>query len=121
MSPPFASVSFDDLFAARGTLEMRHRDEAAALDGARVEIAGVVVALHADEGRLLLSDAPGACPDCSPVPVAAIVLRGLTVLPDGVTAGLTPVTARGTLGVGFEIDRDGYASFVRLEDARLVA
>lgn len=111
-------LSFDDLFDARGTAAMRLGELAGRLDGQPAEIAGVLVATHGDAQRLLLADGDG-CPDCAPVPVAAIFLPDLRAVPAGIVPGRTPVVARGRLRVGFHVDADQYASFVRLEDATI--
>lgn len=57
----------------------------------------------------------GACPDCSPSPVAAIQLPGFE-LPPGTSTDLS-LLLRGKLSCGFLIGEDGYASFLRLEQA----
>src|SRR5919197_211212 len=106
-------LTFDDLFEARGSVELRYRTEAATLDGVPVEIEGVMVATHAEPPRLLLAEAGGDCPDCAPLPVAVIALPGL-VAPADVVPGLTRVLVHGTLRVGFAVDAEHYASFVRI-------
>lgn len=74
--------------------------------------------LHAAEaGRYALVDTPGVCPDCAAVPVAAIHLPDFRVSPGLKLA--QPVRLRGRLSYGFAIADDGYASFLRLEDARV--
>jgi hypothetical protein len=113
-------LTFDDLFEGRGTADLRYRPEAAKLDGLPVEIQGVMVATHAEPPRLLLAEAGGDCPDCAPLPVAVIALPGL-VARAGVVPGLTRVRVQGTLRVGFAVDAEHYASFVRMEGARAVA
>jgi hypothetical protein len=83
------------------------------LSGREVEIAGFVIDSHDGRSQLLVSD-PGGCPDCSPVPVAAINLPEFRIANPG-----GPVTLRGMLSYGFVIDGEGRASFLRLEKARL--
>ena len=85
-----------------------------ALSGREVEIAGFVTDSHDGRSQLLVSD-PGGCPDCSPVPVAAINLPSFRIdNPKG------PVTLRGVLSYGFFVDAEGMGSFLRLEKARVV-
>lgn len=110
-------VGFDDLFTGRGGDALAFSARAATLSGGEVEIRGFLVPLHAEPGRFALVDTPGACPDCAPAPVAAVHLPDFRA-----RAGLTlaqPVRLRGRLSYGFAIAADGYASFLRLEDARV--
>jgi hypothetical protein len=118
--PGFPFLDFDDLFEGRGTAALGYRASAGALDGGSVAIAGFVVPVHGREHRFLLVDVPGACPDCSPAPVPALALPGFHELPR-VLATDTRVVLSGRLGVGFAIDADGDASYLRLHDARLLA
>jgi hypothetical protein len=110
-------VAFDDLFTGRGSDELAFSERASALSGAEVEIRGWLMPLHGDAGRYALVDTPGACPDCAPVPVAAIQLPGFRA--GAGATGASPVRLRGRLSYGFAIAADGSASFLRLESARV--
>ena len=83
------------------------------LSGSTVEIAGFVVETHDGSARLLVAE-PGGCPDCSPEPVAAVMLPDFRMKSDG-----NAVTLRGRLSYGFVVDDEGKASFLRLEGARI--
>ena len=120
MTDELPFLDFDDLFEGRGTAALGYRASAAGLDGHGVAMDGFVVPVHGREDRFLLVDAPGACPDCSPVPVPAVALPGLHELPGALAAGETRVILSGRLGVGFAIDAGGEASYLRLHDARLL-
>jgi hypothetical protein len=109
-------IGFDMLFDRLGSEEVGFAADAAALDGAEVEIKGYLSPAHDGTGRILLVDTPGACPDCSPAPVAAIQLPGF-VAPN--FAGNRTVRLRGRIGFGFAIDAGGNASFLRLVEARV--
>jgi hypothetical protein len=107
-------IAFDDLFTGRGSDALAFSARAEALSGADVEIRGFLVPLHADPRRFALVDTPGACPDCAPAPVAAVHLPDFRA-----RARPGPVRLRGRLSYGFAIAADGYASFLRLEGARV--
>lgn len=109
-------VAFDDLFTGRGSDELGFSERAATLSGTEVEIQGFLVPLH-EGGRYALVDTPGACPDCAPVPVAAIQLPGFRA--GAGATGASPVRLRGRLSYGFAIAKDGSASFLRIEGARI--
>jgi hypothetical protein len=119
--PGFPFLDFDDLFEGRGTAALGYRASTVALDGGSVAIAGFVVPVHGREDRFLLVDVPGACPDCSAAPVPALALAGFHELPRALATEDTRVVLSGRLGVGFAIDADGDASYLRLHDARLLA
>ena len=108
-------IEFADLFDRVGTADLGYSRLAESLSGAEVEIAGFLVATHEGAGHVVLTDAPGACPDCAPAPVPAVSLPGFAVRAPGAGA----VRVRGRLSYGFAIAADGYASFLRLEDARV--
>jgi hypothetical protein len=112
------AVTFLDLFEGLGTLDLAYRAEAAALDDRDVAMTGFVVAAHERVDRYVLVETPGACPDCSPIPVAAVTLEWRDAPPD-LGKRATPALVEGRLGVGFAIDADGHASFLRLRDARV--
>jgi hypothetical protein len=110
-------VGFDDLFTGRGSDGLAYSTRAEDLSGSDVELRGFLVPLHAEPMRFALVDRPGVCPDCAPVPVATVHLPGFRA-----GAGLKlaePIRLRGRLSYGFAIADDGYASFLRLEDARV--
>lgn len=98
-------LTFSDLFDAQG-----YRACCGDLSGQEVEISGYLTATHDGAARMLVSE-PGACPDCSPGPVAAIDLPAFAGASDGA------ITLRGVLSYGFAVDARGTASFLRLEDA----
>jgi hypothetical protein len=110
-------IEFGDLFDGVGSPQLTYRD-ASALDGRRVAITGFVVEVHDWPGRFLLVDAPGECPHCAPAPVAAVSLIGLRPPRAGLATDRA-VTVTGRLGVGYEIDAAGEASFLRLRGARI--
>jgi hypothetical protein len=110
-------IDFTDLFDRLGTADLGYSKLAESLSGTEVEIAGFLVATHEGADRIVLTDDPGACPDCAPAPVPAVHLPGFTVRVP--RAGARAVRVRGRLSYGFAIAADGYASFLRLEDARL--
>ena len=70
------AVEFADLFDHLGTVDLRYSATIAALDGRDVVIEGYLSHPHAPGHHLSLVDQPGLCPDCSPVPAAAICLPG---------------------------------------------
>ncbi len=109
-------IGFDILFDRLGSEEVGFAANAAALDGAEVEIRGYLSPAHDGTGRVLLVDTAGACPDCSPAPVAAIQLPGFV---SPAVAGHRAVRLRGRIRFGFAIDADGNASFLRLIEARV--
>lgn len=114
------AVAFDQLVDRHGGLDLQYRDGAAALDGRWITIEGYLAVPHAGDQPLLLIDAAGACPDCSFPPAATVRLLGVTERAAGLVPGATRVTCEGRLSVGFDIDPDGHASFLRLADARVV-
>jgi hypothetical protein len=101
-------LKFSDLFEGLG-----YSVRCAELSGRTVEIAGYVVDTLDGRAQLLVAQ-PGACPDCSPEPVAAILLSGPKIDTRGHTLRL-----RGTLSYGFKVEASGDASYLRLEDARV--
>ena len=86
------------------------------LTGEWVQLSAFIVRTH-DDTRWMAVDQTGACPDCSPSPVAAIQLPGVELAP-GISTEL-PLRLRGHLSYGLLIGEDGYASFLRLEQAHL--
>jgi hypothetical protein len=110
-------IGFDDLFTGRGGESLGYSPRAEALSGTDVEIGGFLVPLHDEPVRFALVDTPGACPDCAPVPIATVHLPGFRA--GAAPEPAQPVRLRGRLSYGFAIAADGYASFLRLEDARV--
>jgi hypothetical protein len=109
-------IGFTDLFDRLGTADVGYSKLAESLSGSDVEIAGFLVATHDGADRVVLTDAPGACPDCAPAPVPAVHLPGFRT-PAG--RGSRAVRVCGRLSYGFAVAPDGYASFLRLEGARI--
>jgi hypothetical protein len=106
----------EDLFDRRGTDALGYAALCEALSGEWVQFPAFIVRTH-DDTRWMVVDQAGACPDCAPVPVASMQLPGFE-LPPG-TATDVPLMLRGRLSYGFLIGEDGYASFLRLEQAHL--
>ena len=98
-------LKFSELFEGLG-----YSPRCEALSGAEVELAGYVVDTHDGAAQMLVAE-PGGCPHCSPVP--AIALPAFKMKPGA-------VTLRGVLSYGFSMDSHGSASFLRLNDARVV-
>jgi hypothetical protein len=110
-------VRFAELFRGLDDpVELAFDPRAATLAGEEVEIRGFLAPLH-DGQRYALVNATGECPDCGAV--AAIHLPDFRPAPAPVAA--TAVRLRGRLEYGFAIAADGYASFLRLAGARVVA
>jgi len=106
-----------DLFDRQGSDGLGYAARCEALSGRWVQMPAYVARTH-DDTRWMLVDQAGACPDCSPVPVAALQLPGFE-LPPGTPTDL-PLTLRGLLSYGFQVGEDGHASFLRLEQAHLL-
>ncbi len=115
--PEAVPLAFDDLFSRSGTDALGYAPLCSTLSGAWVQLRAFVVRTH-DDTRWMMVDQAGACPDCSPVPVASLQLPGFD-LPPGAPADV-PLPLRGRLSWGFQVGEDGYASFLRLEQAQLV-
>lgn len=112
-----AALTMDDLFDHRGSDRLAYSARCGHLSGGWLQFETLVARNH-DGSRWIAVDQPGACPDCSAVPVAALQLPGFEP-----PAGLDPdrpLRLRGRLSYGFAVDADGHASFLRLEDAELV-
>jgi hypothetical protein len=112
-----APVTMDDLFDHLGSDRLAYSARCGHLSGGWLQFETLVTRNH-DDSRWIAVDQPGACPDCSAVPVAALQLPGFE-LPAGLDPE-RPVRLRGRLSYGFAIDAEGNASFLRLEDAALV-
>lgn len=112
-------LNMEDLFERRGTDDLGYAvDLCEALTGEWVQLSAFVARTH-DDTRWMAVDHAGACPDCSPSPVAAIQLPGFDMPPEGAPGSMHLL--RGRLSYGFLIGEDGYASFLRLEQAHLFA
>jgi hypothetical protein len=112
-------LNMEHLFERRGTDDLGYMvDLCEALTGTWVQLSVFVARTH-DDTRWMAVDHAGACPDCSPTPVAAIQLPGFDMPHDGTTG--SKLLLRGRLSYGFLVGADGYASFLRLEQAHLFA
>ena len=107
-------LKFSDLFDGLGTQALSYSEVCKAYSGTEVELVGYLSRAHVEAGQVLLVDHPGACPDCSPAPVACLALPGFAF-----ASSDTPVRLRGRLAYGFALDVDGNGSFLRLEGARV--
>ena len=105
-------VQFADLFDHLGTFDLRYSATMAALDGRDVVIEGYLSHPHVPGGDLSLVDQPGLCPDCSPVPAAAICLPGARA-PLTADDGPRLMRVRGRLEFGLRIV-NGAASMLRI-------
>lgn len=111
-------VTFADLFDNIGTDQLGYSARAGELAGRDVVIEGYLAHVHAHgpaAAATMLVDQPGLCPDCSPVPPAAITLLDASRMAD---VGAGPVRVIGRLDFGFRII-DGVASFIRIERASI--
>ncbi len=110
------ALGFADLFDRLGTEEVRYSTAAKGLSGREITIEGYLSPAHGPRASMLLVDQPGVCPDCAPVPPAAITIHGAASIPS--EGGERPVRVIGRLDYGFRID-DGVASFLRIEQATI--
>ena len=109
------SIGFRDLFDHVGTPRMTFSKRAEALSGEEVELQGYLVAMHSDPRQIVLAGLAGVCPDCADDPVAYVHLPGFNA-----GAGLfspQAVRLKGRLSYGFAVAPEGYATFLRLENA----
>lgn len=113
-----APLTIDDLFDGLGTERLAYAPRCRVLSGGWLQVQTLVARSH-DGRRWLAVDQAGACPDCAAAPVAAMELPGFT--PPAGSDPNQPLHLRGRLAYGFAIDVEGQASFLRLEDAELVA
>ena len=109
------SISFRDLFDHIGSERMTFSKRAEALSGAEVELRGYLVAMHSDERQITLAGEAGVCPDCAEKPVAYVHLPGFS--PGGDLFSPQAVRLKGRLSYGFAVAPEGYATFLRLENA----
>ena len=107
-------VKFTDLFEGLGTEALKYTPRCEALSGEEIEIRGWLSQAHDGSRAVMLVNHPGDWSDCSPAPVAAVILPGFK-LPKHATGA---VSLRGRLSYGFAV-RDGIASYLRLERARV--
>ena len=111
------TISFRDLFDHIGTPRMVFSKRAEALSGQEVELRGYLVAMHSDERQVTLAGEAGVCPDCAEKPVAYVHLPGF--IPGDGLFSPQAVRLKGTLSYGFAVASEGYATFLRLENARV--
>jgi hypothetical protein len=109
------TISFRDLFDHIGTPRMTFSRRAEALSGEEVELRGYLVAMHSDERQITLAGEAGVCPDCAEKPVAYVHLPGFN--PGGDLFSPQAVRLKGRLSYGFAVAPEGYATFLRLENA----
>jgi hypothetical protein len=107
-------LKFSELFDGVGTADLRFSTACNDYSGKEVELRGWLSQAHDGSRTVMLVNRQGDCPDCSPSPVAAVILPGFR--PPKRAAGA--VTLRGRLSYGFAI-RNGIASYLRLERARV--
>jgi hypothetical protein len=109
------NISFRDLFDHIGTQRITFSKRAEDLSGQEVELRGYLVAMHADPKQITLAGEAGICPDCADKPVAYVHLPGFS--PGGDLFSPQAVRLKGRLSYGFAVAPEGYASFLRLENA----
>jgi hypothetical protein len=107
-------LKFSELFDGLGSVDLRFSTACDDYSGKEVEIRGWLSQAHDGSRTVMLVNRQGDCPDCSPSPVAAVILPGFRA-PKRATGA---VTLRGRLSYGFAI-RNGIASYLRLERARV--
>ncbi len=108
-------ITFRDLFDHIGDKRMKFSKRAEALSGGEVEMLGFLAAMHNDPRQIVLAGEAGVCPDCADTPVPCVHLPGFA--PGGGLFGAQAVRLKGRLVFGFAIVAEGYASFLRLENA----
>ena len=109
------NISLRDLFDHIGTQRMTFSKRAEDLSGQEVELRGYLVAMHADPRQITLAGEAGICPDCADKPVAYVHLPGFS--PGAGLFSSQAVRLKGRLSYGFAVAPEGYASFLRLENA----
>ena len=107
-------LKFSDLFDELDSDALKYCPRCDCLSGEEVEIRGWLSQAHDGSRTVMLVSRQGDCPDCSPSPVAAVILPGFR--PPKHASGA--VTLRGRLSYGFAI-HNGIASYLRLERARI--
>jgi len=113
------NISFRDLFDRIGTPGMTFSKRAEQLSGQEVELRGYLVAMHSDERQITLAGEPGVCPDCAEKPVAYVHLPGFS--PGAGLFSSQAVRLKGRLSYGFAVEPEGYATFLRLENASVAS
>jgi hypothetical protein len=109
------NITFRDLFDYIGTPRMTFSKRADALSGEQVELRGYLVAMHSDPRQITLAGTAGVCPDCADAPVPYVHLPGFS--PGAGLFSPQAVRLKGTLSYGFAVAPEGYATFLRLQDA----
>ena len=109
------NISFRDLFDHVGSERMKFSKRAEALSGQEVELRGYLVAMHADPRQITLAGEAGVCPDCAEKPVPFLHLPGF--VPGANLFSPQAVRLKGRLSYGFAVAAEGYATFLRLENA----
>jgi hypothetical protein len=109
------NISFRDLFDYIGTERMTFSKRAESLSGKDVELRGYLVAMHSDERQITLAGEAGVCPDCAEKPVPYVHLPGFS--PGGDLFSPQAVRLKGRLSYGFAVAAEGFATFLRLENA----
>jgi len=109
------TINFRDLFDHIGTERMTFSRRAEALSGAEVELRGYLAAMHSDQRQITLAGVAGVCPDCAEKPVPYVHLPGFS--PGGDLFSPQAVRLKGRLAYGFAVADEGYATFLRLENA----
>ena len=109
------NITFRDLFDYIGSERMRFSERAEALSGQEVELRGYLVAMHADARQVTLSGEAGVCPDCAEKPVPFLHLPGYAAGENLFSP--QAVRLKGILSYGFAVAPEGYATFLRLENA----
>jgi len=109
------TIGFRDLFDHIGTPRMTFSKRAEALSGTELELQGYLVAMHSDPRQIVLAGLAGVCPDCADDPVAYVHLPGFNA--GARLFSPQAVRLKGTLSYGFAVAPDGYATFLRLENA----
>jgi hypothetical protein len=94
---------------------MTFSKRAEALSGREVEMRGYLVAMHADPRQITLAGEAGVCTDCAETPVAYVHLPGFN--PGASLFSSQAVRLKGSLSYGFAVAPEGYATFLRLENA----
>ena len=112
------NITFRDLFDYIGTPRMTFSKRADALSGEQVELRGYLVAMHSDPRQITLAGTAGVCPDCADAPVPYVHLPGFS--PGAGLFSPQAVRLKGTLSYGFAVVPEGYATFLRLQDASVV-
>jgi hypothetical protein len=108
-------ITFRDLFDHIGDRRMKFSKRAEALSGQEVEMRGYLAAMHNDPRQIVLAGEAGVCPDCSDTPIPCLHLPGFAAT--GQLFSAQAVRLKGRLEFGFAIVPEGYASFLRLENA----